>query len=117
MNIKHLVFDIAITIIFTIWAIIDIFSIFNDYSLSINVGYSFLLLILFQMSIKKTQYKSNRYRSIIRSMYVLMCLIIAPVAVTYFRETPIELDALVIVNIGVSTQSLFYLFYSRKEKI
>lgn len=114
---KYLFYDLTIIIIFTIWAIIDIFSIFNDYSLLINFGYSFLLLILFQLSIKKTKYIKSRYHSIIRSIYVLMALIIAPVIITYFNETLIELDAPVIINIGVSTQSLFYLFYSRKEKL
>ena len=118
MNIrKHFTYDLIVIITFTIWAIIDFFLIFENHSLSINLGYSFLLLILFPLAIKKTKYKTNRYRSIIRSIYVLIGLVIAPVAVTYFNETPIELDASVIINIGVSTQSIFYLYYSRKEKV
>lgn len=113
---KYFSFDYIIIITFFMWAIIDIFSIFNDHSLLINLAYSILLVILFQLSIKKTKYKNNRYRSITQSIYVLMSLIIAPVIITYFHGSAIELNASVIVNIGVSTQSLFYLFHSRKEK-
>lgn len=114
---KHYIYDILIISTFTVWAIIDVFSLFIDYSLLINLGYSFLFVILFQFSIKHTKYKNNRYRSIIKSIYVLISLIIAPTVVTYFNNTPSEFDASIIINIGVSTQSLFYIFHCRKEKV
>lgn len=116
MNIqKHYIYDILIISIFTVWAIIDIFSLFINYSLLINLGYSFLFIILFQFSIKHTKYNHDRYRSIIKSIYVLISLIIAPTVIAYFNKTPLKLDASIIINIGVSTQSLFYILHCRKK--
>ena len=112
---KHYLYDFLIIGFFVIWALIDIFSFLVDYSAFIDIGYLLLFVVLFQFSIKQTVHKTNRLRSVTNSIYVLASLVIVSALVGYINKNSFEFNALIIVNIGVSSQSLFYLFHCRYE--
>lgn len=117
MKIYNFKYDFIILSMFIIWAIIDACSISLDYDLLFNLCYSFVLIILFNRSIKSTVYSNNRYKSIIKSIYVLISLVIAPIVVSYFNSKVFIPDAPTVINLGISTQSVFYLISCRKEII
>lgn len=111
---KHLIYDCLILLLFVIWIVIDAYSLFSDYDLFMDLGFSIVLFGLFTQAVRTTIYKDSRYKSMIQIMYILVSISIVPTVIMYFSGKVYNPEILTIFNIVISLQSLFYILNCRK---
>ena len=112
---NHFVSDYLVLLTFIIWVVIDMLSLFSEYSLLINLGCAIVLFGLFTQAIRTTLYKASRYRSMIQTMYLLVSISIIPTVILYSSGRVFDVQILTVFNIALSSQSLFYLLNCRKR--
>ncbi len=112
---KKNIFDTIIIVIFICYAIIDIFSFFNEYSFVYNLFISIVFVILFELAYRYTKDKNARYKSLVKAIYFFAALLIGPTIIMYYNNIPFAFNGLRVLNICIPVNSIIYLFYYLKN--
>lgn len=107
--------DFIILIVFLSWGIIDLFSLIPKYQFVIDLTCSIIFVILFEFSLKYTEDKESRYKSLVKSIYLFNALLIAPAIIIHYRDLHFAINGLEVVNIVLPIQSLVYLYYQKQK--
>jgi hypothetical protein len=107
--------DFIILIVFLSWGIIDLFSLIHKYQFVIDLSYSIIFVILFEFSLKYTEDKESRYKSLVKSIYLFNALLIAPAIIIHYRNLSFGINGLEVVNIVIPIQSLVFLYYHKRN--
>jgi len=107
-------FDLVIIVLFLIFLILDIFYFADSSCFHAELFFSISFIIFFHFSYIYSKNKEAKNKSIIKSLYLFIMLLIAPITVTHLHDVDFELNVFLVVNIFILLQSMFYLFYNNK---
>lgn len=109
--------DFVILVIFFIWGVFDLFSLAPNYQFIIDLICSIIFVVLFEFSLKSTEDRNSRYKSLVKSIFLFSAILIAVTVIIDYRNLPFSISGLEVVNIVLPIQSIMYLYYySRNNK-